>query len=204
MQSRRPRYYIPNGSDKPTHLPGGVPIVDLHQGYGPDVDACDTAPGGGTIIGGTFRENEPGWIYDKTEAIWINLDGVTPAACRRLNAIAGPIIEGASPAHQWQVPHLLSRTPDDGWESALDPVLTRNGFEVPEAFRYISDRVRWAVDTCAEIETDQDLDPFVKLAQDLLKLNYHVSELEFITGEWFTLSMVSRIIMGSATGSAHG
>lgn len=200
--ARRPRYYVPRDAEKPGHLPGSMPIIELYMGQGPDAQPEDEATGGGRVYGGPYIPGEPGW-KPTPQGWWVNVDGVLPQACRRLVTVAGPVIEGVQPDHKWQIPHLLNFYEDGSCESALDPVLGYDGWDVPEAYKGITERLRTAIDRSCDVQTEEHVKAYTAIAIELLAVNHYVCEAELITGGWLSYGLVSKILKAAGTGSPH-
>lgn len=199
-----PRWFLPGNHSRPAHLPpGGIATLT-----GPTREP-------GLCVGGPIVPDEAGW-QDTGKGWWVHLAGCVPAQLLRLTPVPGPIIPGADPDHQWQVPQLLNPTAG-GLVCSLPQVLTDAGFAPPPAFAGLMGRLRdLMVPAMAEMDqaSREQRQPVLGLAEsdatqlaiDLLTVNYHVSRAELIVTGWLTDHLAARVLFSACglTGDGHG
>lgn len=190
----RALYYVPKDGKRPKHIPKAWGVITQGPG-GPDYDPKAKTGGFGQMIGGTWEEGQRGWAQTKA-GYWINLSRSNPIDLMRLNVVEGEAIKGARPDHFWKVPHLISRV-DGAWRSALEPVLTPEGFRPPEPYIDLTDRLRDTVEQAERLAQD-DPEALLVLSVDILAINYHISREDLEVTGWFVESMMPKIIMAAA------
>jgi len=201
--ARRPRWYIPRGMRVPDHLPPGVSRMELTPGHGPDGHADDPETGGGLVVGGRWEPEEEDLArWRQTPAgYWIDFAGATPQILLRVDAVPGAQVEGSVPGHYWIVPQLLEVAPGGGWRTAMDMVLTVDGWQLPERYRGISERVKDVVDNWSEYEqAENGLDRLAEVVVAALEINYYTCMQDLQVYEWITSEVMPRVLRALVTG----
>lgn len=190
-----PRWFIPDGVTRPSHLPaGGIGVRS-----GPDGLS-------GLCVGGPYKPGEDGWIR-LHPGHWMHLVGCQPQQFLRMTPVDGATITGLE-THQWLVP-LLLRPVAGGLRCAMPQVLTEQGFAPPAAYATLMQALRdLMVPALAEIRAAHQEEreavlgfaesEAVQLAIDLLAINYHLSRSELVHLGWVTDVFVTRILMAAS------
>lgn len=194
--SKRPQFYIPDGMERPEHVPEAWGAIRMAAGT--HVDAQEkTSPG--LLVGGAYDPKYASEWRKTSAGYWINFADTSPRFLARTAIVPGVAIPGHDPeVSTWTVPQLLKIT-DEGWTSTLDPVYRDGKFQIPEAYQSISDRVHDAIMNAATVGIEDAAD-YVGLAVDILSLNYLVTLPDLEAAGWLTATMVPDILFVAGTG----
>ncbi len=199
---RFPVYYNTTGipNDHWVHRGG----AGLAAGIGP-ADATD-AERGGYLFGAQAWVPALAPLLKKTRASWwVALGDAAPHHLARIAPIPGPIVPGARDGHSWMVPRLLRWQPGHGFVAAIPLEFRDYTWQVPVHLEGIIERLRHfllgALRISNQIATVDDIVPdaeTTRIAIDLLKINYHISEHELSVGGWLTDALAGAILLAAS------
>lgn len=189
---RFPLYYLPKGMPRPAHLvhQGGIAVS---ASTGP-TDATE-AERGGTIFGAAWDDRTlPLWR--KTQAgWWVAMGSATPMQFSRMVPVEGAIIPGKDPDHRWLVPSLLRWRDGFGLVSAVPAEFRDYQWQAPAHLEPLLVKLKclfyWQAEgDVPEVPDDEAL----RLAVDILALNYHISLDELTVSGWLTDRLVLEVM----------
>jgi hypothetical protein len=199
-----PLIYCPKGRSRPA-VAASPHQVGIMPGHGPDArldDRGQPLDAGGTCHGGTIT---PGLRWLKTPAgWWLGLHPQhQPQHLRRVDGhprvMRWTWIDGAQAGHRWQVPVILTTSPDGDTVLALDRVWRGEaGWQAGDELTSIAERCLAVANLVALADDDRDRDQAIRsLAIDLLTLGHHVDEDLLIATGWLSELTMVRVIQAA-------
>jgi len=179
------RWWIPEGHQRPDHLPpGGIEVL---RG-GPT--------GAGTVVGGPWLgADEAGWL-PTSGGWWTHPGHGDPASALRLAVYEAAEISDED-GRRWLVPILLAPAAG-GWISTLPRRWSDQGWIEQPALAPLLHRLRQALPSSGERQSAANEDALAHLAMDLLALHYHLAAPDWAALGWLSERLAARVILAAA------
>lgn len=179
------RWFLPEGTPRPSHLPP-VSMTGAVQ--------ASTGPSGvpGLVLGGVYLADEPGWV--EIDGWWFNPTGIRLESLLRPDALPGVDLPGTA-GMTWLIPSLLRPSPRGlVWDAPQ--VLGPQGWQPqppPEPYQSLALAVARVINASPEEKARMSDDEVTDLALRIVCSNYFLDPREVRRSQWLLMPMVPEI-----------